>query len=79
MFVSRVGQILPATCLSRTFELWSLEAKKTCITESDDELVLQKFSESIRFEDGRYLIAWLWKEVNMCLPDNHLLVLRRML
>jgi len=29
--------------------------------ESDDDLALQKFSESIRIEGGRYQIEWPWK------------------
>ena len=87
LFVSTVNFMLPGAtshCLSGTFEpvdkLRSLEIIGIAdpMIESDDDLALHKFCESVRFEDGRYQIKWPWKESNVCLPDNYPLALRRM-
>ncbi|VDM94943.1 unnamed protein product, partial [Onchocerca ochengi] len=36
----------------------------------DDEHALEKFRENIRKVNGRYLVAWPWKETNCKLNDN---------
>ena len=60
--------------------LWSLEVIgiKDPLTPDSDNEVLHKFCESIRFNKGRYYIAWPWKQENICLPDNYTLAVKRM-
>ncbi|MCG8034488.1 MAG: DUF1759 domain-containing protein [Candidatus Thiodiazotropha taylori] len=47
-------------------------------TSSDDELALQQFHESLKFEDGRYQVTWPWKEENPELPVNRELAVGRL-
>ena len=61
--------------------LWSLEAigiKDPLSPDYDDDEVLHKFCESIKFNKGRYYIAWPLKQVNVCLPDNYTLAVKCM-
>ena len=60
--------------------LWSLEAIgiKDPLTPDCDDEDLHKFCKSIKFNKGRYYIAWPWKQENVCLPDNYTLAVKHM-
>ena len=45
--------------------------------ETDDDLALQKFNESAKFENNRYQVNWTWIEENPNLPENFELALGR--
>ena len=45
--------------------------------ESDDE-ALEKFCESIKYQDRRYQVTWPWKSDTVCLTDNYEVAIRRM-
>ena len=52
--------------------LWSLEAlgiKSSELDETDD-FVLERFRETVRFEDNRYVVRWPWKQDNPHIPSN---------
>ena len=44
---------------------------------STDEMVSEKFKETIKFEDGRYQVTWPWKEDVPDIPVNRELALGR--
>ena len=46
--------------------------------ENDDDRALQKFNDTIRFEDGRYQVTWPWKEESPLLPTNYELAMGRL-
>ena len=45
--------------------------------ESDEEAI-ERFRETIKFEDGRYQVTWPWKSDSVCVSDNFEVVLRRL-
>ena len=47
------------------------------VIETDEE-ALCKFNETIKFEDGRYQVAWPCKHDDVCLPENFNLDIRRL-
>ena len=47
------------------------------MTPNNDDEALYRFYESIKFNVGRYHIAWPWKQHNICLLDNYLLALKQ--
>ena len=59
---------------------WNLESLG--ITESpltcDDDLALDHFNKTVKFEEGRYMVTWPWKEENPNLPSNYYLALGRL-
>ena len=59
--------------------LWALEiiGIKDPLTPNNDDEALYRFYESIKFNVGRYHIAWTWKQHNICLLDNYLLALKQ--
>ena len=46
--------------------------------ETDDDLALQRFNESMRFENNRYQVTWPWNEEDANLPENFELALGRL-
>ena len=61
-------------------DFWNLETIgiKEPFRETDDDLALQRFSESMRFEDNHYQVTWPWKEEDLNLPENFELALGRL-
>ena len=61
-------------------QLWSLESLG--ITDSpsrcDNDLALDNFNNSVKFINGRYMVAWPWKNENPDLPENYQLVYGRL-
>ncbi|KAL9972922.1 hypothetical protein ACROYT_G019318 [Oculina patagonica] len=45
---------------------------------NDDDEALQKFNDTVRFEDGRYQVTWPWKEESLSLPTNYELAMGRL-
>ena len=45
---------------------------------NDDDKALQKFNDTVRFEDGRYQVTWPWKEEYPSLPTNYELAMGRL-
>lgn len=60
--------------------LWSLEAIGIKASESDvtDDLVLEKFRQTVRFENNRYVVRWPWKQENPQLPSNFRMAMARL-
>ena len=44
----------------------------------DDDLALDNFNNSVKFINGRYMVAWPWKEENPDLPENYQLAYGRL-
>ena len=44
-------------------------------TENDDKVALNRFKETLNYENGRYVVTWPWKMDGPDLPDNHGLAL----
>lgn len=38
---------------------------------SDDDRALEMFNSTVKFDSGRYLVSWPWKESPQLLPDNY--------
>ena len=38
--------------------------------ESDNDIALKKFSETLKYDEGRFTWKWPWKEEQPDLPDN---------
>ena len=38
---------------------------------SDDDQALEMFNSTVKFDNGRYLVSWPWKEPPQLLPDNY--------
>ena len=51
---------------------------KESFRETDDDFALQRFNESVRFENNRYQVTWLWKEEDPNLPENFELALGKL-
>uniref|UniRef100_A0A914W323 Peptidase aspartic putative domain-containing protein n=1 Tax=Plectus sambesii TaxID=2011161 RepID=A0A914W323_9BILA len=45
----------------------------------DDEVALQQFQNSVKIEDGRYVVKWPWKENIPELPSNYTLCMARLM
>ena len=60
-------------------DFWNLET--IGISDSphvnDDDLAVERFNETIRFEGGRYYVTWPWKPDTFVLPDNFGLAMGR--
>ena len=55
-------------------DFWNLETIgiKEPFRETDDDLALERFSESVRFENNCYQVTWPWKEEDPNLPAREL-------
>jgi len=61
-------------------EFWSLESIgiKDSPTATDDDIALDNFNKTIKYEDERYYATWPWKDDVSSLPDNYGLALGRL-
>ena len=61
-------------------KFWSLESLGIMDSPShcDDDLALDNFNNSVKFINGRYMVAWPWKEENPDLPENYQLAYGRL-
>ena len=61
-------------------DFWRLESIgiNDSPVESDNEVAQKKFSETLKFEQGRYTVSWPWKEDQPNLPKNRTLALGRL-
>ena len=61
-------------------EFWKLETLgiRETVQENEDDKALQKFKETIHFEDGRYQITLPWKEESPSLPADYELAIGRL-
>ena len=61
-------------------EFWKLETLgiREPVQENEDKKALQKFDETIRFEDGRYQVTLPWKEESPSLPADYELAIGRL-
>ena len=61
-------------------DFWKLETLGISepVSVNDDDKALQKFNDTVRFEDGRYQVTWPWKEEYPSLPTNYELAMRRL-
>ena len=61
-------------------DFWSLESIgiKDSPVESDNNIALSKFKETLKYENGRYTVTWPWKGVNPDLPENRAFALGRL-
>jgi len=52
---------------------WNLESIGIVYSplSSDDDGALEIFNNSVKFEDGRYMVSWPWKESPQLLPENY--------
>lgn len=46
--------------------------------ESYNDVALERFNETLKYEQGRYTVKWPWKEESPDLPENRALALRRL-
>ena len=73
-------QELPIEHTTTLEEFWKLEtlgiSEPMCV--NDDDKALQKFNDTVRFEDGRYQVTWPWKEEFPSLPTNYELAMGRL-
>ena len=60
---------------------WNLES--IGITDSslntDDKRAMEIFNNIVKFDNGRYLVSWPWKESNPLLPENYQLAVGRLI
>ena len=74
------AQELPIEHTTTLEEFWKLEtlgiSEPMCV--NDDDKALQKFNDTVRFEDGRYQVTWPWKEEFPSLPTNYELAMGRL-
>ncbi len=58
------------SCLER---FWTLDSVgiNDCALIKDDDRALQKFQETVRFQDGRHEVKWLWKYDEPELSENY--------
>ena len=61
-------------------DFWNLESIgiNDCPVELEDNIALNKFKETLRYENGRYTVAWPWKDEKPDLPGNRALALGRL-
>ena len=46
--------------------------------ETDDNVALQRFTETLKYDNGRYKVTWPWKKDRLDLPENRTLALGRL-
>ncbi|XP_073249615.1 uncharacterized protein [Porites lutea] len=73
-------QTLPAEQKPQLDDFWKLETLGISepVSVNDDDQALQKFNDTVRFEDGRYQVTWPWKKESPSLPTNYQLALGRL-
>ncbi|XP_068735663.1 uncharacterized protein [Montipora capricornis] len=73
-------QTLPTEQKPQLDDFWKLETLGISepVSVNDDDLALQKFNDTVRFEDGRYQVTWPWKKESLSLPTNYQLALGRL-
>ena len=61
-------------------DFWKLETLGISepVSVNDDDKALQKFNDTVRFEDGRYQVTWPWKQECPSLPTNYELAMGRL-
>ena len=61
-------------------DFWRLESTgiQESPTESDDTKALNRFNETLSYENGRYTVTWPWKKEKPDLPQKHGLALGRL-
>jgi hypothetical protein len=45
--------------------------------QSNDDIAVQQFKSTVKFENGRYEVKWPWLEEHFDLPENRQLPLGR--
>ena len=52
---------------------WNLESIgiMNSLLISDDDRALEMFNTTVKFDNGKYLVSWPWKEFPQLLPDNY--------
>ena len=77
-FLTRLDKSLPTKPNIEDF--WRLESIgiNDSPVESDNEVARKKFSETLKYEQGRYTVSWPWKEDQPDLPENRTLALGRL-
>ncbi len=66
---------------ARTLEiLYSLETHgiKSSKLNNQNDLVLEKFHQTVRFENGRFVVRWPWKVQNLKLPTHFRMCMARL-
>ena len=60
--------------------LWSLEtiAIRALEIEDANALVIEKFRETMRFENNRFIVRWPWKHVSPKIPTNYKMCVARL-
>lgn len=61
-------------------DFWRLESIgiQESPIETDDNITLNRFKETLNYENGRYTVTWPWKTEKPDLPENHGLALGRL-
>ena len=61
-------------------DFWRLESIgiSDSPVDSDNDVALKKFKETLKYEQGRYTVTWRWKEDQPDLPENRALALGRL-
>ncbi|XP_053395800.1 uncharacterized protein LOC128555967 [Mercenaria mercenaria] len=61
-------------------DFWNIESIGITdnVQNSNDEIAMKKFKETIKFEDGRYHVTWPWRDEEFELPENRQLALGRL-
>ena len=61
-------------------EFWRLESIgiQESPTENNDKVALNRFKETLNYENGRYAVTWPWKKDRPDLPENHGLAVGRL-
>ncbi|XP_052784398.1 uncharacterized protein LOC128220159 [Mya arenaria] len=61
-------------------DFWNIESIGIIdnVDKSDDDIVMRKFQDTVRFDDGRYQVTWPWREEDFELPSNRQLALGRL-
>ena len=74
------AQKLPTEQKPQLEDFWKLETLGISepVSVNDDDKALQKFNDTVRFEDGRYQVTWPWKEECHSLPTNYELAMGRL-
>ena len=60
--------------------LWSLEriGIRDPLTVNNDDEIIHKCCESIKFSEGAYYVTWAWKQQQFCLDDNYILAFKQL-
>ena len=75
------------TCLEKSLpmepnleDFWKLESLgiNEFPVESDNDVALKKFGETLKYDERRNIVTWPWKEEQPVLPDNRALALGRL-